>query len=68
MTRAQHLHAAAILSLAIYLPTPASAGGPGSGRRCDPDDAVCTACKDCTRCRNCAIEGKSCSVMRDWTK
>jgi len=50
----------AILALALS----ALAGGPGSGRRCNPD-GICTACRDCTRCAACAKQGKSCSVMRD---
>ena len=34
---------------------------------CNPDAEKCTACRDCTKCRACATEGKSCSVMRDQT-
>jgi hypothetical protein len=53
-----------LLASAIFVAT-AHAGGPGSGRRCNPDAAVCTACRDCTRCAACAKGGMSCSVMRD---
>lgn len=54
-----------LILAAILLSHSAVAGGTGSGRRCNPDAAVCTACRDCTRCETCAKAGKSCSVMRD---
>jgi hypothetical protein len=53
------------LVIILALASSAHAGGPGSGRRCNPDAAVCTACRDCTKCGACAQRGMSCSVMRD---
>lgn len=54
-----------VLLTVLALASCALAGGTGSGRRCNPDAAVCTACRDCTRCAACAKRGQSCSVMRD---
>lgn len=56
-----------VLLVIFALASSANAGGAGSGRRCNPDAAVCTACRDCTRCAACAKGGMSCSVMRDQT-
>lgn len=64
MTRDPRILAAAIVSLAIYLPPRAHSGGPGSGRRCNPD-GICTVCKDCSSCKWCVSGKGSCSVCQN---